>query len=93
MKFTDFTNSFKLECGTKEIFIYSYYTFECMNKLNKLIIKESGKEELNQNQQQIEDNLKMLNIINNDKFDIIKYIKFYYLSRCEYYKTRISIIP
>ena len=35
----------------------------------------------------------MLNIINNDKFDIIKYIKFYYLSKYEYYKTIISIIP
>ena len=82
MKFTDFPNSFNLEYWVKEIFTYSYYTLECMKKLNnKRIIKEVGKEEINLNQQQFEYNLKMLNIINNDKFDIIKYIKFYYLSK------------
>ena len=34
MKFTDFQNSFCLECGAKEMFQYRYYTLECMKKLN-----------------------------------------------------------
>ena len=41
MKFSNFPNSFNLECGVKEIFTYCYYTFECMKKLNnKWIITE-----------------------------------------------------
>ena len=41
MKFVDFPNSFCLEYGVKEIFTYSYYTLECIKKLNnKWIITE-----------------------------------------------------
>ena len=41
MKFSYFPNSFCLEYGAKEIFTYSYYTLECMKKLNnKRIIRE-----------------------------------------------------
>ena len=48
MKFSNFPNSFNLQCGVKEIFTYYYYTFEHMKKLNKKwIIKEAVKEEIN----------------------------------------------
>ena len=79
MRLADFPTSFNLDCGVKEMFPYKYYTFENFEKLNcKGIISEAGKQELsNWNQSQFEDNLKKLNIKEDDKFDMIEYVKFY----------------
>lgn len=80
MKLADFPTSFNLDCGIKEMFPYNYYTFENFEKTNcKGVISEAGKHELkhNWNQQQFEENLKKLNIINGNEFDMIEYVKFY----------------
>lgn len=80
MKLADFPTSFNLDCGIKEMFPYNYYTFKNFEKLNcKGIISEAGKQELkhNWNQQQFEENLKKLNIINGNEFDMVEYVKFY----------------
>ena len=79
MKLADFPTSFNLDCGVKEMFPYNYYTFENFEKLNcKGIISEAGKHELkhNWNQQQFVENLKKLNIINGNEFDMVEYVKF-----------------
>lgn len=80
MKLADFPTSFNLDCGIKEMFPYKYYTFKNFELLNcKGVISEAGKQELkhNWNQQQFEDNLKKLNIINGNEFDMVEYVKFY----------------
>ena len=80
MKLADFPTSFNLDCGIKEMFPYNYYTFENFEKLGcKGIISEAGNKELkhNWNQQQFEENLKNLNIINGNTFDMVEYVKFY----------------
>ena len=80
MKLADFPTSFNLDCGIKEMFPYNYYTFENFEKLNcKGIISEAGNKELkhNWNQQQFEENLKKLNIVQGNEFDMVEYVKFY----------------
>ena len=80
MKLADFPTSFNLDCGIKEMFPYNYYTFKNFELLGcKGVISEAGKQELkhNWNQQQFEENLKKLNIINGNTFDMVEYVKFY----------------
>lgn len=89
MKLADFPKSFNLDCGQKEMFPYKYYTFENFEKLNTTkggkglsplgVISEAGNQELkhNWNQKIFEKNLNKLNIVQDGKFNMVEYVKFY----------------
>ena len=80
MKLEKFPETVKLEDVKKEVFPYKYYTFKRLEENHGIgIINEAGKEEINWNQKQFVENIDSIPNcrINENQFDMIKYVEFY----------------